>query len=89
MVLKRLKDLTEVRVLAFGTNTELAGIEVATAGTTDNRSFTFSLDASTPVTIVIHNLKYIYISINYTVPALAADLPIQQQFDRNYLNPTP
>jgi hypothetical protein len=79
-----LKDNTEVRVLQFGTNTELAGIESATTGTTDNRSFTFSLSAATAVTIKIHSLLYEHISVNYTVPGSAASIPIQQRFDRNY-----
>jgi hypothetical protein len=82
-----LKENTEVRVLAFGTNTELAGIENATAGITGSREFTFSLGAAVETTVVIHNLQYEYIALDYTIPGTAADLPIQQQFDRNYLNP--
>jgi len=87
VTLTGLKDNTEVRVLAFNTNTELAGIEIATSGTTNNRSFTFSLSAATAVTIKIHSLQYEHISLDYTVPGAAASVPIQQRFDRNYLNP--
>lgn len=79
-----LRDNTEVRVLAFGTNTELAGVENAIDGTTDNRSFTFSLASGTAITIKIHSITYVHISIDYTVPTLAATIPVQQQFDRNY-----
>lgn len=82
-----LYDLTEVRVLASGSNTELAGIENATDGTTDDRSFTFSLSAALDVKIVIHNLDYVYIAIDYTIPGSTAEIPVQQQFDRYYLNP--
>lgn len=87
ITLSGLRDSTEVRVLAFGTNTELAGIENATDGTVDDRSFTFSLAASTATTIVIHNLAYVYISINYTLPGTTSTVPIQQQPDRYYNNP--
>jgi len=82
-----LKDNTEVRVLLAGTSTELAGIENATDGTTDDRSFAFTLAVGTNVTIVVHNLQYIYIAINYTIPATNSSIPVQQQFDRNYSNP--
>lgn len=90
VTLTGLKELTEVRVLAQGTNTELAGIEIATDGSVGNRSFTFSLTAATAVDIVIHSLAYVHLRIsNYIVPSSAASLPVAQQFDRNYLNPTP
>lgn len=88
ITLTGMKDNTEVRVFATGTTNELAGIETAVDGTTDDRSFTFSLAAGTVVDIVIHNLLYVYQRIvGFTIPATSQELPIQQQFDRNYLNP--
>jgi hypothetical protein len=88
VTLTGMKDDTEVRVLAAGTNTELAGIENVTDGTVDDRSFTFSLQAATVVDIVVHSLAYVSIRIpNYEVPGADTDLPIQQQVDRNYSNP--
>ena len=82
-----LKENTEVRVLGFGTTTELAGIENATAGVSGSREFTFSLSATTATTIKIHSLLYQHLSLDYTVPSSATNVPIQQIFDRNYLNP--
>ena len=87
VTLTGLKDNTEVRVLAFGTNTELAGIENATAGVSGSREFTFSLSAATSTTVKIHSLLYEHISLDYVVPSSPTDLPVQQRFDRNYLNP--
>lgn len=87
VTLTGMRDQTEVRVLEFGTNTELAGIENATDGTVDDRSFSFSLSAATATSIKIHSLQYEHISIDYTIPSDAASIPIQQRFDRNYLNP--
>jgi len=78
---------TEVRVLAFGTNTELAGVENATDGVSGSREFTFSLSAGTATTIKVHALEWEHISLDFTVPGSATDLPVQQRFDRNYLNP--
>ena len=88
VTLTGLKDNTEVRVMEAGSNTvELAGIENATTGTTNNRSFTFSLSASTSVDIYIVNTIYENIELEgYVVPGTATSLPIQQRFDRNYLN---
>jgi len=89
ITLTGMKDSTQVRVFEYGTTTpELAGIEDATAGTPDNRSFAFSLEAATVVDIRLHNVAYTSDDIEqYTIPALAASLPIVQKFDRNYENP--
>lgn len=84
-----LKDNTEIRVFSSGTTTELAGIENATEGTVNNRSFTFSLSAGTLVDIVVINVTYENERIEgYTVPSSAGSIPVQQRFDRNYTNPT-
>jgi len=91
VTLTGMKDNTEVRVFDNATSNpqvELAGVENATDGTTDNRSFTFSLTAGTIVDIVIVNVTYENQRIDaYTVPGSAASIPIQQRFDRNYNNP--
>lgn len=96
VTLTGLKDNTEIRVLTAGTTTELAGIENATAGTADDRTFAFSLQASTSVDIrIIHGgvpaadgLFYEIQAIKaYSIPATDTSLPIQQVRDRNYNNP--
>jgi hypothetical protein len=89
VTLTGMRDTTEVRVMQAGSNTvELAGIESATVGTTDDRSFAFSLSAATSVDIYIVNTTYENIEIyGYVVPGSATSLPQQQRFDRVYLNP--
>lgn len=83
-----LKDNTEVRVMSAGTDTELTGIENATVGTTDDRSFTFALAAATSIDIFLVNKTYENVEIyTYAVPSSDADLPQQQRFDRVYFNP--
>lgn len=87
VTLTGLRDNTEVRVYSAGTTTELAGIENAIDGTSNDRSFSFSLAATTSVDIRIHNITYETISIlSYEIPASNASIPIQQRFDRNYSN---
>jgi hypothetical protein len=88
VTLTKLKDNTEVRVYAAGTTTELAGIENATDGTTDNRSFGFALTAGVSVDIRIYAVGYYPADLlAYTVPSLDTSLPIQQITDRWYTNP--
>jgi hypothetical protein len=92
ITLTGMKDNTEVRVCAAGDpNTELAGIENATVGTTDDRSFTFSLSAATVVDIIIFNVNWILPPNNriegFTIPGTDASIPISQIRDRNFENP--
>jgi hypothetical protein len=88
ITLTGLKDNTEIRVYTTATITELAGIETATDGTTDNRSFTFALTAGVIVDIAIISVTYENERITaYTIPATNAAIPVQQRFDRNYNNP--
>lgn len=88
VTLTGLRDNTEVRVYSAGTTTELAGIEDATAGSADNRSFAFSLAAGTNVDVRIHKVTYETFAIyGYAVPSSATSIPISQRFDRNYSNP--
>jgi len=88
VTLTGLKDDTEVRVFTTATQTELAGIENATTGTTDNRSFSFSLGAGTGVDIRIINVAYEYVKLtNYIIPTTDTSVPVQQRVDRSYVNP--
>jgi hypothetical protein len=92
ITLAGMKDLTEVRVCATGDpNTPLAGIEDATDGTTDDRSFTFAISAGTEVDIIIFNVEWILPPNNridgFTIPSVDSTIPISQVFDRNFNNP--
>lgn len=88
ITISNLRDDTEVRVMTAGTDTELAGIEDATDGSADARTFTFALAQSTVIDIFIVNKTYENIEIYaYTIPSTDQILLQQQRFDRNYLNP--
>jgi hypothetical protein len=93
VTLTGLKDNTEVRVYdqTAPIPNDLAGVENATTGTVDNRSFSFSLSSGTVVDIAIFNQDYILPPNNriedYTVPGNDASIPISQVRDRNYRNP--
>jgi hypothetical protein len=93
VTLTGLRDNTEIRVYDQTTPipNELAGIENATTGTVDNRSFSFSLSSGTVVDIAVFNQDYILPPNNrienYTVPGTDASIPISQVRDRNYKNP--
>jgi len=83
-----LRDSTEVRVYTTSTTTELAGIEDATDGTADARTFTFALAAGVIVDVRIHNKTYEALSLlAFTIPASDSSIPISQRFDRNFSNP--
>ena len=91
VTLAGLRDNTEVRVLDNTTGEFLDGIEDATAGTADNRSFTFSLSAGTIVDIAVFNVAYILPPNNrienFEVPTSDTTIPLSQVRDRNYKNP--
>ncbi len=76
---------SEIRIFTTGTTpTELAGIESSTT----TFDYTYSYVANTYVNIVIHKETYEYIRIdNYLLTASNTSIPIQQRFDRNYINP--
>jgi hypothetical protein len=89
-----LKDDTEVQVMPngiTGEGNEIARIEDATAGTVDNRTFTWSASAGTVVQYTLHNWdgdtgdpNYETIGpITFTVPTSDTSIPIQQKLDRN------
>lgn len=84
-----LKDNSEVRVYKVSDGSEVAGIENATTGSPDNRSFSWSAPATLEVNYVIHNfstsaIDYETIRVNgYTVPSNDTSIAIQQRVDRN------
>jgi hypothetical protein len=92
VTLTGMRDNTEVRVYdQSNPPVELAGIENATVGTADNRSYTFSLSGGTLVDIVVFTVDWILPPNNriedFTVPGTDTSLPISQVFDRNFKNP--
>lgn len=90
VTVSNLKDNTEVRVLSGSTfpQVELAGIENATDGSPNDRSFTFTLDAG-----VVVDIAYISLAFqnertnNFTIPGVDTTIPVSQRVDRNYSNP--
>lgn len=84
-----MKDNSEVRIYRVSDGTEVDGIENATAGTTDNRTFTWSAPAALAVNYVIHNwdgATPYYQTLrknNYSVPASNTTIEIAQLIDRN------
>ena len=83
-----MKDNTEVRVYKTSDGSEVAGIEDATAGSADNRSFAWGAASGLSVFYVIHSIAYEAIRVEgFTVPGANASIPIQQRADRNYVNP--
>jgi hypothetical protein len=88
ITLTGMKDNTEVRVYEAGTATEIAGIEIATAGTVDNRIFTFSATPDELVDIITFNLGWISDPLrNFSIPSTNSNVPIAQRIDRVYFNP--
>jgi len=92
VTLTGMKDNTEVRVYdQSDPPVELHGIENAVAGTTDDRTFAFSLSATTVVDIAVFNKEWIMPPNNrfedYVIPATDTDKAVSQVFDRNYENP--
>lgn len=80
LTLTGLKINTEIRIYDAGTTTEVAGIE--NSGTSE----TFSINVAS-VDIVIHNLNYIYQRLEAVNTSTDRSIPIQQQIDRQFLNP--
>lgn len=85
----KIKDNTECRVYNKATGVEIAGIENATAGTTDNRTFAWSAAVGLEVSYMLHNFSdtgpdYQNVTvISYIVPASATTIDIAQAVDRN------
>ncbi len=75
---------SEVRVFSKPSYVELAGVE----NSTDTFTYNYNYTGDTTVDIVIHNLGYQYILLeDITLGSNGVSIPIQQQIDRNYLNP--
>ena len=89
VVFTGMRDLTEVRVYNAGTSNEIDGIEDATAGTPDDRSFSWSAAGGLSVDYVLHSVLYETIRVEgFVVPnATSTDVAINQRFDRNNNNP--
>ena len=84
-----MKDNTEVRVYKVSDGSEVAGIEDATAGSPDNRSFAWSASSGLAVNYILHSLAYETIRVNsFTVPGSNTSVSIQQRIDRNFSNPS-
>lgn len=90
-----MKDNTEVRVFLtssidttppYTAPTEVAGIEIATAGSTDARTYTFSVASGTGITIRTFNEGWIADDIAIT-PTSSQDVQIAQRRDRVFSNP--
>lgn len=80
LTLTNLQPNTEVRVFEAGTATELGGVE--------NSTTSFSLSVQVPaVDIAIISLGYQNLKLEGIVTTADTSLPIQQQLDRNYVNP--
>lgn len=54
---------------------------------TGSYSYTYDYYGNTPIYVVINNLGYVFQRIGYTLTDTDVSLPIEQQIDRNYLNP--
>lgn len=84
-----MKDNSEVRIFKTSDDSVVDGIENATAGTLNNRSFTWSSPAGTSVYYIIHNfsdteIDYETIRVEgYIVPSTDTSVGIQQRIDRN------
>jgi len=96
ITLTNMKDNTEVRVYETSTldntppysaPTQIAAIENATAGSTDARTFAFSLQAGTGITIRTFNINWIADDIAIT-PTISQEVQIAQRSDRVFSNPT-
>lgn len=85
LTLSGLVATSEVRIYETGTTTELTGIE--DSSTSFAYSYPFA-DAGNGVDIVILHVDYVYYRIdNYLLSTTSTSIPIQQRFDRNYVNP--
>ncbi len=89
VVFKGMRDNTEVRIYKTSDDSVVDGIENATAGSPDDREFSWSASAGLDVYYVIHNLLYETIrKEGFLVPsASTTDVIVDQRLDRNYDDP--
>jgi len=80
-----MKDNTEVRIFKTSDDSVIAGIENATTGTPDNRSFAWTSAAATGYYYrLINNSGYVNIEVQgQSVPTNDTTIQIQQRVDRN------
>ena len=87
-----LKDNSEVRIYKVSDDSVVAGTEDATAGTEDNRSFSWAAPNGTEVYYRIHCFEVgdeIYETIfvpSYTVPSTDTSIGVSQRLDRSAEN---
>lgn len=79
-----LVDDTEVRIYRVADDVELFGVENSIGGTV---TYNYNAEGDVPVYIHIHHINYVFIRLELTLGSSNASVPIQQRFDRNYLNP--
>lgn len=82
ITLTGLKNPTEVRVYEAGTAISVAGSESVTTGT-----FAFAAESNQLLDIAILSLGYQNVRITEYSSSVSTSVPIQQQLDRQYLNP--
>jgi hypothetical protein len=75
---------TEVRIFNSDTNEEIDGVESSST----TFSYTYVYTSDIPIFVVVFSLNYKDIRLTgLTLSNGNQSIPIQQQFDRNYLNP--
>lgn len=83
--LTTLKSNSEVRIYRTSDDVEIAGIE--NSSTAFTYTYTY-IGSNTSVYIRIHHLSYQWLTYeNVILSNVSQTIPIQQQVDRNYLNP--
>lgn len=86
LTLTNLQSGSEIRIYTSGTTNELAGIE----NSSTSYAYPYVWEGTDiPIDIVIFNLQYqpVYY-YGYSLTNQNASLPVQQIYDRNYINPT-
>jgi len=84
LTLTNLVSGSEVRIYAWGTLTELSGVEDSAL----SHQYPYTYASETYVDIVIHHVDYVYIRLEkYLLLDTSTSIPIQQQSDRWYSNP--
>jgi hypothetical protein len=80
-----LKNPTEIRIYEAGTQTLLAGQENITSG---SYSWNYDPDLASSVDVAVLSLGYLnFRLLGLSLTSAGATVPIQQQVDRQYINP--
>jgi len=86
LTLTNIMSGSEIRIYLHDTTTEVSGNDDVTVG---YHEYSYQFVSNTYVDIVVHHEQYIYYRIdNYLLADSNSSLPIAQQYDRQYLNPT-